>query len=109
MQSEDFIEITNSKGGIRVARRLAGNEAPLRAWRLASGQWAGQVCFDKVPDIADYRATVVERGPVRARVVCEVRFANGDTWRQTFDVQAFEPAIKINETFDCMKKSCLPH
>ncbi len=104
VQSEDFIEITNSKGGIRLARQLVGNEAPLRAWRLASGNWAGQVRFDEVPDIADYRVTIVERGPVRARVVCEVLFTNGDTWRQTFDVQAFESAVKINEVFDCTKR-----
>jgi len=104
--TDAYVEVANSRTGIRVAKALGGatTDTPLLSWQLASGTWAGRTAFAKPQEIKAYRVNILERGPVRARVSCLTEFANGDTWEIACELRAFEPVVKITETFDCQGK-----
>ncbi|MFW6039042.1 MAG: hypothetical protein ACOC9P_01030 [bacterium] len=100
-ETEDYIEIANARTGIRLARALDGEttQTPLLSWRLASGEWAGRTEFEQPQPIANYTVSVVQRGPVRARVVSTLRFEGGAEWTVTAELRADEPVVKIHEQF----------
>jgi hypothetical protein len=100
------VELANSKAGIRIAKGLMGKTSatPILSWRLASGTWAGKVQFTAPQSVKAHAITVIERGPVRARVQSRTVFANGDTWVIDFELLAGEEVVKVTETFKCKKK-----
>lgn len=103
VEQGNVIEISNTFTGVRIAKTISGEstDVPLQSWRLASGKWVGSAKFTKSQNVKKYSAKIVEQGPVRVRVVSEMTFDNGDSWTMTFELQANEPAVLIDETFDC--------
>lgn len=103
-QTAEYVEISNSRAGIRIARNLTGRNTPLLAWKLASGSWVGKTEFLGEQSIVNYELTITEQGPVIVQISCAIQFSNNDTWNISFSLQAFDPAIKVHETFSCNKK-----
>jgi|GEM_PF-1062363 len=105
-ESDSYIELSNSRTGMRIAKTLQDETsvAPILAWRLASGSWVGATRFAKAQSIKHYSTSIIERGPVRSRISCNIWFDNGDTWEIALELQAHEPAVKVTETFNCEEK-----
>jgi hypothetical protein len=105
-ETDQHVEITGGKAGMRIAKGLKGSttQTPILSWRMASGTWAGKVAFEKPQSIAAHTVTVLERGPVCARVQSKTIFADGDKWTIDFELQAGEEMVKVTETFKFRKK-----
>jgi len=105
-ETDKYVEIANSLTGLRLVRSLPEEttQAPLIAWQLASGEWAGKTELKKAERIANCETVVTERGPVRARATCRIEFVNGDTWTVACELLAREPVIKVNEAFNCAER-----
>lgn len=103
VETDTTIELSNALTGVRIAKSISGQskDIPLKAWRLASGKWVGEAGFTEPQTIKTYTAKIVEQGPVRVRVVCDMTFDDGDSWSMTFELQAREPAVLIDENFEC--------
>ncbi len=98
-ETDQEIRIVNDRTGIAIRKHLAGGQGPIEAVRLNSGNWVGD---SRLPDglaISDYRAVVISRGLLIARVACEVKFVNGGTWHIEFQIQAHEPVVLVDEKF----------
>jgi hypothetical protein len=98
-ETDREIRIVNGRTGIAIRKHLAGSQGPIAGVRLNSGTWAGDSRLPDGPAVSGYRATVLSRGPLIARVACAVAFANGGTWQIEFQLQAHEPVVLVNEKF----------
>jgi hypothetical protein len=102
-ENDEFIEMSNSKFGIRINRELKDGSAPIQAWRWPSGKWAGKTNIQGKGKIKEYKAELLAKGPVFALVNCHAVFDDGGSWDMSFELQAFEPLVKIGEKFNCPK------
>jgi len=98
---DEYIEIKNSKTGIRIYKKLAEGCAPVKSWMLNSGTWVGKSLLDVKSQIKHYSAELTAEGPVFASIKVRVEFENGGVWDSQFELQAFEPVVVVKEKFDC--------
>jgi len=99
--NSSYLELVNSRFGVRINETLAAGSGPLHSWRLPSGTWAGGTRLESGSAVTDYQVEILSSGAVVDRVRCSAQFANGGTWTLEFELQAFEPLVKVSETFDC--------
>lgn len=94
------LEIGNARFALRIRKRLAEGQGPLESWRLASGHWVGGSALILASKVEQYQVRILQRGPVFIRVSCDMRFENGGTYRQVYELQSGEPLVTLRETFD---------
>lgn len=98
-ETEAVIRLTNSRAGISIRRHPGGGEGPIEGIRLLSGRWGGESRLEGEQPLTSWTATVTERGPVRARVVCRGESGEGKTWEIEFTLLAGQPEILVEERF----------
>ena len=97
----DQIRMVNSHGGVAIRTRLAGQEAPIAAFRLPNGKWIGAAQFVLNDDaVVSYSAMVKRRGPVAATIVCLTQFASGAVWELRLTLEDGSPAVLVDEQWD---------
>jgi len=116
----DGIELTTGKLGIRLAggsrtfpAPVPADQvpAPIQAVRLADGKWIGKGWWKTELPCVGYRGTLVEQGPVFARVLLEYDFADGEarrTYRATVELSAGQDVAIVSEEFDLSKGKRYP-
>jgi hypothetical protein len=97
------VEITTSKLGVRLLlgeKTYADPEAaakvpgPLRGLRAANGAWAGGSALTGAVAVKSWTATLVDAGPVFAKVAYLYTFADGNTLQLTARVAAGDSAVR---------------
>ena len=106
------IELATSKFGIRLvggarifAAPVAADQvpAPIQAVRLADGKWIGRGWWQTDRPCLAYKAVIVEKGPVFARVALQYDFADNTAYKATVELSAGQDVAVISEEFDLSK------
>jgi len=98
-ETPETIRITNARAGLSIRRKPAEGEGPIEGIRLLSGKWGGESAFAPAAPLASWSVEVVERGPVRTRVLCRGTAGGGESWELRFTLLAGEPEILVDERF----------
>lgn len=98
------VVVQNSRAGVRLRRSWQEGEGPVAAVRLADGSWlpVSHAVYGGGP-VARAHIEVVRRGPVLASAAATTTFTSGVTWRVTFELQAFDPAVVVSEEWSGSK------
>lgn len=108
-ENGDVVEIANARFGVRL---LAGSREfdtpvpfddvppPMRAIRMANGEWTGSGRMFGDIRIRSYAAELAARGPVYAEVRTTYRFEDGGTAVYEFRVPAGDRAVMIEAASD---------
>jgi hypothetical protein len=106
------IELTTAATGIRLpggtrtfttpvtAEQLP---APIQGVRLTGGRWIGKGWWQTDRPCLGYTATVVERGPVFARVRLRYLFTDNTAYTAVVELSAQQDVAVISEAFDLAK------
>lgn len=98
-QLDGYIELTNGVTGLRIHTAAANAvQGPIAALLLPTGQWVGQGSLKNMGEIQSYKATITQEGWVLAEVTAEYLFADGGTWKATFQLNDGEPVVIIHES-----------
>ncbi|MBM4032862.1 MAG: hypothetical protein FJ291_13890 [Planctomycetes bacterium] len=111
-ERDGVIELATSKFGIRLAggaktfpAPVAADQvpAPIQAVRLANGKWIGRGWWQTERPCLGYKATIVEKGPVFAKVALSYEFADKTSYKATIELSAGQDVAIISEEFDLSK------
>ncbi len=93
----DTVALSNGLTGIVLNKRLQGGAGPVARLRLASGKLVGGSTLQTDRPVTAYTATVTARGPVYSEVLCRAEFGDQGAWAIRFQLQAYEPVIRVDE------------
>ncbi len=96
-ETAEEIRLTNGQAGIVIRKGLRPGEGPIAGILLRSGKWAGESRLSAEPALTSWEASLVESGPVRARVVCSGVAEDGKTLQMSFVMLAGQPEILVDE------------
>ncbi|MDA1017282.1 MAG: hypothetical protein O3A00_22845, partial [Planctomycetota bacterium] len=100
-EGAEVVTVTNGRIGLKVRRKWKEGFGPIAGLRLASGEWTGESLFvGATAAVESYDVVVRAKGPVFAEVECRVTFADQGTWKIVFRVEAGEPVVLVDESFD---------
>ena len=104
------LELTSATAGVRLPAPGVHNfpepvvptavPAPLLAFRLSDGTWAGQGWLESESKIAGYTQAVVADGPLYKEYAYEVRFAPQGYYRARVRLEAEQPVVHLAEEYD---------
>lgn len=94
------IALSNNKGGVKLRKFCSASEGPVVALRLTEGGWLTVRHSPKDGVVVTGCATeIVRRGPVLAVAVATWTFTTGHTARLTFQLQAGDAAVQVDEAW----------
>ncbi len=104
------LELTTASAGVRVPAPGGQNfkepveagqvPAPILAFRLADGTWAGRGWLESESKISGYSQTVVADGPLYKEYAYEVRFAPQGYYRVRIRLEAEQAFVRVFEEYD---------
>ncbi|HPD17803.1 MAG TPA: hypothetical protein PLE19_22935 [Planctomycetota bacterium] len=104
VEREGVVELTTSKFGIRVPASGAKEPpAPILAVRLGDGRWIGRGWWQTERPCLGYKAAILERGPVFAKVALSYDFPDNTAYKATIELSAGQDVAIISEEFDLSK------
>jgi len=92
-----IIEAGNGYFAIRIRKELENNEGPLAGWLLKSGKWVGDSIIESNETITSYKVNIIQQGPVQTVIKCDILFANGGSYSQTYKMLAVDPLVILKE------------
>jgi len=109
VEKNGLVELSTRETGVRLpvgtvkfpapaaAERVP---APLQALRLSDGRWIGKGWWQTDRPCLGYAVTVVEKGPVFARVALRYDFAEGTSYTATVELSAGQDLAIVTEEFN---------
>ena len=98
-EGERSVRIWNSEIGIELRRELTGDEGPVAAVRLRSGEWVGDSRLQVNRKVVSSTLEVTARGPVYAEVLLRMECESGGEWALRLKLIDREPVVIMDETF----------
>lgn len=99
-EDADSVRLYNSRVGIRLRKQLEAGAGPVSGLRSANGPWFADSTLEVAQRVGAYRVEIASRGPISAEVICTAAFADGTQWTLRFRLQADEPVLLVDETFN---------
>jgi hypothetical protein len=100
-EKPDYYEIVNGLTGVRIARAVHPNWAPIQGILYRDGTWtaAGPNLLESAGKPTGLTVRFVERGPLKVAVEASYALGNG-YYRSTIEIQAGQPSILIEDDTD---------